>query len=54
MDGSSRFKRLNRRKATYRTVDDDTFLRLKNYYKLEGHDELLKFVKDIVIVGDED
>jgi len=27
---------------------------LKNYYRLEGHSELLQFIKDIVIVGDEE
>jgi hypothetical protein len=51
---ANEFEKLNDRKATYRTVDDDTIFHLKRYYKLEGHGELLKFVKDAVIIGDEE
>lgn len=50
------FEKLNERKANYRTVDDDTIIHLKNYYRLEeeSHGKLLQFIKDAVIVGDEE
>lgn len=48
------FEKLNKRKAAYRTIDDDTISHLKTYYKLENLGELLKFVKDAAIVGDEE
>jgi hypothetical protein len=55
---ANEFEKLNDRKATYLTVDDDTIIQLKNYYKLEdereGHGKLLQFIKDVVIVGDEE
>lgn len=36
----------------YRIIDDDTIINLKKYYKLEDHDELLRFVKKHLINGD--
>jgi hypothetical protein len=53
---SNEFEKLNERKATYRIIDDNTIIHLKNYYKLEeeGHGKLLQFIKDAVIVGDEE
>ena len=51
---ANEFEKLNDRKATYRTVDDDVVIHLKNYYKLEDHGELLRFIKEAVIVGDEE
>ena len=46
------FEKLNERKKEYQTVDDDTILTLKDYYKIEDHDELLKYVKKIGMKGD--
>jgi hypothetical protein len=54
MDRKNEFEKLNERKQHYRTVDDDTIISLKNYYKLEDHGELLQFIKEAVIIGDED
>ncbi len=53
---ANEFEKLNERKANYRTVDDDTIIHLKNYYRLEeeSHGKLLQFIKDAVIVGDEE
>ncbi|AIF82249.1 hypothetical protein NTE_00167 [Candidatus Nitrososphaera evergladensis SR1] len=53
MNRANEFEKLNERKEQYVIVDDDTIIHLKNYYRLEGHDELLQFIKDAVIVGDE-
>lgn len=53
MKRENEFKLLNDRKETYRTVNDDTIIHLKNYYKLEDHGELLQFIKNAVIIGDE-
>jgi hypothetical protein len=36
----------------YRVIDDDTIINLKKYYKLEDHDELLRFVKKHLMNGD--
>lgn len=46
------FEKLNKRKRHYRTIDDDTILSLQEYYKLDDHDELLKYVKKHGIKGD--
>jgi hypothetical protein len=46
------FEKLNERKKDYQTVDDDTILTLKDYYKIEDHDELLKYVKKTGMKGD--
>jgi hypothetical protein len=54
MNRTNEFEKLNGRNATYLTVDDDTIRQLKNYYRLEDHGESLQFIKDIVIVGDEE
>jgi hypothetical protein len=54
MKRTNEFEKLNDRKATYFTVDDDTMVNLKNYYRLEDHGELLQFIKNVVIVGDEE
>ena len=54
MNRINEFEKLNDRKSTYLTVDDETILNLKNYYKLEDNGELLQFIKEVVIVGDEE
>jgi hypothetical protein len=54
MDRENKYEKRKEKRANYHTIDDDTIIHLKNYYKLEGHGELLQFVKDVVIVGDED
>jgi hypothetical protein len=46
------FEKLNRRKRHYRTIDDDAILGLKEYYKIDDHDELLKYVKKNTMKGD--
>jgi hypothetical protein len=46
------FEKLNERKKDYQTVDDDTILTLKDYYKIEDHEELLKYVKKTGMKGD--
>ena len=46
------FEKLNERKKDYQTVDDDTILTLKDYYKIEDHKELLKYVKKNGMKGD--
>jgi hypothetical protein len=52
MSEKENFEKLNDRKKHYRTIDDDTILNLKEYYKIDDHDELLKFVKNAGIKGD--
>ena len=54
MNRTNEFEKLNDRKTNYITVDDETILNLKNYYRLEDHVELLQYIKDIIIVGDEE
>ncbi|AIC16889.1 hypothetical protein [Nitrososphaera viennensis] len=45
-------EKLNERKKHYQIIDDDMLIRLKEYYKLEDHGELLKFVKEHCMKGD--
>ncbi|MGI0019073.1 MAG: hypothetical protein ACREAY_01235 [Nitrososphaera sp.] len=52
MSEKESFEKLNKRKEHYRTIDDDTILSLKEYYKIDDHDELLKYVKKTGIKGD--
>lgn len=52
MSVKEKFEKLNERKEHYRTVDDDTVLSLKEYYKIDDHEELLKYVKKNAIKGD--
>ena len=52
MSVKEKFEKLNERKEHYRTVDDDAILSLKEYYKIEDHEELLKYVKKNAINGD--
>lgn len=51
---ANEFEKLNDRKTTCHTVDNDTIIHLKNYYKLEEHGELMQVIKDAVIVGDDE
>jgi hypothetical protein len=52
MSAKENFEKLNERKKNYQTVDDDTILTLKDYYKIEDHEELLKYVKKTGMKGD--
>lgn len=52
MAAKEEFEKLNERKKNYHTVDDDTILTLKDYYKIEDHEELLKYVKKNGMKGD--
>ena len=52
MAAKEEFEKLNERKKDYQTVDDDTILSLKDYYKIEDHEELLKYVKKTEMKGD--
>ena len=52
MAAKEEFEKLNERKKDYQTVDDDTILSLKDYYKIEDHEELLKYVKKSGMKGD--
>jgi hypothetical protein len=52
MAAKKEFEKLNERKKDYQTVDDDTILSLKDYYKIEDHEELLKYVKKTGMKGD--
>lgn len=53
MSVEENFEKLNKRKKHYRTIDDDTILSLKEYYKIDGHDELLKYIKKNEMKGDQ-
>ena len=46
------FEAMNERKEHYRTVDDDTIVSLKKYYRLDDHGELLRYVKENVMKDD--
>lgn len=50
---SIEFEKLNEKKKHYRIVDDDTIDSLVRYYGLLEHDELLKFVKETSVKGDD-
>lgn len=52
MAAEENFEKLNERKKNYHTVDDDTILTLKDYYKIDDHEELLKYVKKTGMKGD--
>lgn len=52
MSTEENFEKLNERKQHYRTIDDNTILSLKEYYNLDDHDELLKYVKKSGMKGD--
>lgn len=46
-------KRQQQQRPYYRIIDDDMIIHLKEYYKLDDHDELLKFVKEHCMKGDD-
>lgn len=50
---SIEFEKLNEKKKHYRIVDDDTIDSLVRYYGLLEHGELLKFVKETSVKGDD-
>lgn len=52
MKGSDIFEELNERKKYYQYLDDDTILSLIRYYKLDRKKELLRFIKDNSMKGD--
>ena len=43
------------KKKKYSVIDDETLDKMKDYYKLENHDEILQYLrKNNVIRGDDD
>ena len=46
------FESLNQRKKYYQLLDDDTILTLTQYYKIDHKKELLRFIKDNCMKGD--
>lgn len=44
-----------RKKKKYSVIDDETFDKMKRYYNLENHDEILQYLrKNNIIRGDND
>jgi hypothetical protein len=44
-----------RKKKKYSVIDDETFDKMKRYYNLENHDEILQYLrKTNIIRGDND
>lgn len=47
-------EKIIQRQRRYQVIDDDTIAHLKEYYKLDDRGELLKFVKEHCMKGDDD
>lgn len=43
------FEKLDEKKVHHRAIDDETLSVLKNYYNLESHEELLKFIRNAAV-----
>jgi hypothetical protein len=53
METSEDFEALNERKKYYQFFDDDTILTLTQYYNVDRKKELLRFIKDNCMKGDD-
>ena len=42
------------KKKKYSVIDDETLDKMKHYYKLENHDEILQYLRKNNIRGDDD